>query len=82
MAVNARVNTGGNIGQVKLTQQTRSTIAAQNFAPKPNVALTELTDINIAAVQDKQVIQYDSATGKFIANTVTASVVAVNGGSF
>jgi hypothetical protein len=51
MAVNARVNTGSNIGQVKLTQQTRSTIAAQNFAPKPNVALTELTDMNVAGVQ-------------------------------
>ena len=82
MAVNARVNTGGNIGQVKLTQQTRSTIAAQNFAPKPNVALSELTDINITSVQDGQVLQYDSATGKFVANTVTASVVEVNGGSF
>ena len=82
MAVNARVNTAGNIGQVKLTQQTRSTIAAQNFAPKPNVALTELTDMNVAGVQDKQVIQFDSATGKFVANTVTATVVAVNGGSF
>lgn len=82
MAVNARVNTGSNIGQVKLTQQTRSTIAAQNFAPKPNVALTELTDINITSVQDGQVLQYDSATGKFVANTVTASVVEVNGGSF
>jgi hypothetical protein len=63
-------------------QQSRSTIVAQNFAPKPNVALTELTDINVAGVQDKQVIQFDSATGKFVANTVTASVVAVNGGSF
>jgi len=82
MAVNARINTGSNIGQVKLTQQTRSTIAAQNFAPKPNVALTELTDMNITSVQDKQVIQFDSATGKFVANTVTASVIAVNGGSF
>ena len=82
MAVNARINPGSNIGQVKLTQQTRSTIAAQNFAPKPNVALTELTDMNITSVQDKQVIQFDSATGKFVANTVTASVVAVNGGSF
>lgn len=82
MAVNARVNTGSNIGQVKLTQQTRSTIAAQNFAPKPNVALSELTDINITSVQDGQVLQYDSATGKFVANTVTASVVEVNGGSF
>ena len=82
MAVNARVNTVGNIGQVKLTQQTRSTIAAQNFAPKPNVALTELTDMNVAGVQDKQVIQFDSASGKFVANTVTATVVSVNGGSF
>lgn len=63
-------------------QQSRSTIVAQNFAPKPNVALTELTDINVAGVQDKQVIQFDSATGKFVANTVTAVVVAVNGGSF
>ena len=82
MAVNARVNTAGNIGQVKLTQQTRSTIAAQNFAPKPNVALTELTDMNVSGVQDKQVIQFDSASGKFVANTVTATVVSVNGGSF
>jgi hypothetical protein len=66
----------------KVTQQTRSTVVAQNFAPKPNVALTELTDINVAGVQDKQVIQYDSATGKFIANTVTATVVSVQGGTF
>ena len=63
-------------------QQSRSTVVAQNFAPKPNVALTELTDINVANVQDGQVIQFDSATGKFIANTVTASLVSVNGGSF
>ena len=63
-------------------QQTRSTIVAQNFAPKPNVALTQLTDTNITSVQDGQVIKYNSATGKFEANTVTATVVAVNGGSF
>ena len=63
-------------------QQSRSTIVAQNFAPKPNVALTELTDINVANVQDGQVIQFDSATGKFIANTVTATVVSVQGGTF
>jgi len=82
MAVNARINTGSNIGQVKLTQQTRSTIAAQNFVPKPNVSLTELNDINVSGVQNGQVIQFDSATGKFVANTVTATVVSVNGGSF
>jgi len=82
MAVNARINSSGTIGQVKLTQQTRSTIAAQNFAPKPNVSLTELNDINVSGVQNGQVLQFDSATGKFVANTVTATVVSVNGGSF
>jgi hypothetical protein len=63
-------------------QQVRSTIVAQNFAPKPNVALTELTDVNVSTIQNNQVLQYNSATGKFVANTVTASLVAVNGGSF
>jgi hypothetical protein len=66
----------------KVTQQTRSTVVAQNYAPKPNVALSELTDLNVSGVQDKQVIQYDSATGKFIANTVSATVTSVNGGAF
>ena len=82
MAVNVKINNGTNVGQVTVNQQTRSTIVSQNFKPKPNVALTELTDINVAGVQDKQVIQFDSATGKFIANTVTATLVSVNGGSF
>jgi hypothetical protein len=82
MAVNVRINNGTNVGQVTVNQQTRSTVVSQNFKPKPNVALTELTDINVAGVQNGQVIQFDSATGKFIANTVTASLVSVNGGSF
>jgi hypothetical protein len=63
-------------------QQTRSVIAAQTFVPKPNVSLTELNDINISGVQNGQVLQFDSATGKFVANTVTATVVSVQGGSF
>jgi hypothetical protein len=66
----------------KVTQQTRSTVVAQNYAPKPNVALAELTDVNLTSIQNNQVLQYNSATGKFVANTVTASLVAVNGGSF
>jgi hypothetical protein len=82
MAVNVRINNGTNVGQVTVNQQTRSTVVSQNFKPKPNVALTELTDLNIFGVQDKQVIQYDSATGKFIANTVSATVTSVNGGAF
>ena len=82
MAVNVRVGGNSGVGQVTVSQQTRTTVASQNFKPKPNVALTELTDLNISGVQDKQVLQFDSATGKFIANTVSATVTSVNGGAF
>jgi hypothetical protein len=70
------------IGRVKIGQTNRTTVVASNFNPKPNVALTELTDTNITGVSNGQVIQYNSTTGKFEANTVTATVVSVNGGSF
>lgn len=63
-------------------QQTRSVIAAQNFAPKPNVSLVELTDVNAAGAENGQGLIYNSVTGKFEANTVTAVVTSVFGGSF
>jgi hypothetical protein len=63
-------------------QQTRSVIAAQNFAPKPNIAISDVAGINVASVQNGQALIYSSTTGKFEANTVTATVVSVNGGSF
>jgi hypothetical protein len=70
------------IGRVKIGQTNRTTVVASNFNPKPNVALTELSDTNITGVSNGQVIQFNSATGKFEANTITATVVSVNGGSF
>ena len=70
------------IGRVKVTQSTRSTIVAQNFVPKPEVSLGQLNDVNTQGVQNGQALIFNSATGKYEANTVTASVVAVNGGSF
>lgn len=70
------------IGKVKIGQTNRTTIVSSNFKPKPNVSLSELTDTSLTGVQNGQVIQYNSTTGKFEANTVTATVVSVNGGSF
>ncbi len=70
------------VGKIKVGQTNRTAIVSSNFKPKPNVALTELTDTNIVSVQNGQVLQYNSTTGKFEANTITATVVSVNGGSF
>jgi len=82
MAVNVRVGGNSGVGQVVVNQQSRTTIAAQNFKPKPNVALSELTDVSLTSIQNNQVLQYNSATGKFVANTVSATVTVVNGGAF
>ena len=68
------------IGRVKVTQSTRSTIVAQNFVPKPDVALAELNDVNTQGVQNGQALIFNSTTGKYEANTVLVTVV--NGGVF
>jgi hypothetical protein len=70
------------VGKVKIGQTNRTAIVASNFKPKPNVALTELSDTSLAGVSDGQVIRYNSATGKYEANTITATVTAVFGGKF
>jgi len=63
-------------------QQTRSVIAAQNFAPKPNIAISEVVGVNVAGVENGQGLIYNSTTGKFEANNVTAVVTSVFGGNF
>ena len=44
------------IGRVKVTQSTRSTIVAQNFVPKPDVALAQLNDVSTQGVQNKRLL--------------------------
>ena len=63
-------------------QQTRSVVAAQNFTPKPNVAISDVAGINVASVQNGQSLVYNSSTGKFEANTIIANITAVDGGRF
>ena len=70
------------VGKVKIGQTNRTTIVSSNFKPKPNVSLTELSDTNLTGVEDGQVIRYNSATGKYEANTITATVTSVFGGKF
>jgi hypothetical protein len=82
MAITAKINVTTGIGRATITQPNKSTIVAQNFAPKPNVSLSELNDVTISGVENGQVLVYNSASGKYEANTITASVTVVNGGSF
>jgi hypothetical protein len=63
-------------------QQTRSVIAAQNFAPKPNVSISDVAGVNVASVQNGQSLVYNSTSGKFEANTISATVTSLDGGRF
>ena len=80
MAITAKINVTTGIGRATITQASRSTIVTQNFTPKPNVSLTQLNDVSLVGSQNGQTLIYNSATGKYEANTVLISVV--NGGVF
>lgn len=67
----------------KVTQQNRTTVVAQNYSPKPNVALTQLTDVVTTGVQDGYTLVFNSDTGKYEAAAAPpATVTEIKGGSF
>jgi len=70
------------IGNVTIRQPSRSTIVAQNFEPKPNVSLSEVGGIDITGAQNGDALIFNSTTGKYEANTITATVTQVSGGTF
>jgi len=82
MAINVRVNTTGAIGRATIKSSPKTAIAADTFAPKPNVSLSEISDVSTAGVENGDSLIFNSATNKFEAKTVTASVTEVFGGTF
>jgi hypothetical protein len=81
--INARLSSPGSIGKVSVTSAVRTTIADSKFQPKPNVALTELTDVSITTPQEGEIVAYDGISGKFKTSTL-ASITLGNivGGRF
>ena len=80
MAITAKINVTTGIGRATITQASRSTVIAQNFIPKPNVSIAQLTDVTTTTVLNGQALIYNSAIGKYEANTVL--IQTVNGGDF
>lgn len=82
MAITARINTQGAIGRATIKSNPKTAIAADTFAPKPNIALAEINDVSTTGVQDGDAIVFNSATNRYETRTVTASVTEVIGGTF
>jgi hypothetical protein len=82
MAIIAKINTQGTIGRATIKSNPKTAIAADTFAPKPNIALAEINDVSTTGVQDGDAIVFNSATNRYETRTVTASVTEVIGGTF
>ena len=82
MAINARINTTGAIGRATIKSSPKTAIAADTFAPKPNVSLSEIGGVSTIGVENGDALVFNSATNKFEAKTVTATVTEVIGGTF
>ena len=82
MAINAQIKVTSGIGKATINQSAKTKIVAQNFNPQPNVSITQVGGVSAGGVTNGQTLVFNSSTGLFEANNITASVVAVNGGSF
>ena len=82
MAITARVNTTGTIGRATIKSSPKTAIAADTFAPKPNVSLSEINDVSLTGVENGDALVFNSITNRFEANTITATVTQVIGGTF
>lgn len=84
MAIVAKINNLNNIGRATI-KSTKATIVAPNFAPKPNVALVELTDTSVVSPDNGDIITFNSTTNKFEAKPIDANNINLNliaGGTF
>ena len=82
MAIIAKINTQGTIGRATIKSSPKTAIAADTFAPKPNIALAEINDVSTTGVQNGDALVFNSATNRYEAKTVTASVIQIIGGTF
>lgn len=74
-----------NIGKVVVRPTTRTTIAAPDYTPKLNVAISDIQQMNVASRQNGDTLIYDATTGEYKSSPIDAArlqINNINGGSF
>ena len=82
MAITARVNTTGTIGRATIKSSPKTAIAADTFAPKPNISLAEISDVTTTGVENGDALVFNSTTNKYEAKPVAGTITEVIGGTF
>ena len=70
------------LGTITVQQPNRTTIAASDFKPKPNVSLAELNDVSTIGVEDGEALVYVSANNRYEFKIATTAVASIDGGLF
>jgi len=85
MAINAKINTTGSIGRAIIKSSPKTAIAADTFAPKPNVSINEVSGISTTGVEDGYTLIFNSTTSNFEAqpaSNVAVDISQITGGTF
>jgi len=72
------------IGKVTVNTPARTTIVSQSFKAKPNVALSEVVGVDTVSVATENgfALVYNSTTGNYEPQAVSATVSSIDGGRF
>lgn len=70
------------LGTITVQQPNRTTLAASDFAPKPNITLAEINDVSTVGVQDGQSLVYSSANNRYEFKIAATTITNVDGGTF
>jgi hypothetical protein len=75
----------GLIGKVVMRPINRTSISSPNFKPAPNVAMSDITDVQFTSKANGDVLVYNSVSEKFELNKITIDqfdLENINGGRF
>lgn len=75
----------GLIGKVVNSPVNRTSISSSSFRPTPNVAMSDITDVEFTSKANGDILIYNSSSGKFELNKLSAEQISlnnINGGRF
>ena len=83
MGIVARINTTGSIGRATIKSSPKTAIAADTFAPKPNVSMGEINDVTLSGLQNGYTLIFNAATNNFESQPISnVAITQITGGFF
>jgi hypothetical protein len=70
------------LGTITVQQPNRTTIAASDFKPKPNISLAEINDVSTLNIEDGYSLVYVSANNRYEFKIATTALAELDGGLF